>query len=358
MGFGQFIGLLIISFSFAAIGILYHVLGYLFWILISVTYYVFIEELLKLFFSLKSRDSVEDPVHQITKSHTITSTATGLGYSMCTGIIWTGFAAFQLNKDDEKDHDEYPLFGWLFLVTLIIAIIGMPMHLITGYITGCKITQKDIEYSQRNEVEGDNGNRLPFRSYIKVIGYSIFIRSAYLYFLIVGCLVFQFNFVGVIVALLGIIFDYVLLIKHAKLIESTLPFDYLQRAGQLSIFGYNVLASGPANSGNHHLVYNNPVDDRDDSQIKITAASFGNFSVNLDDPMCIENKILSNNESDHDEEMQYKECDMNDNNKQHNEEEVDLRVPHDILSLSPDEAEQEETGNSDQDSHSTLVSVR
>merc|ERR1712130_331957 len=80
---------------------------------------------------------------------------------MCTGIIWTGFAAFQLNKDDEKDHDEYPLFGWLFLVTLIIAVIGMPMHLITGYITGCKIAQKDMEWaaSHRNEenvVENDS----------------------------------------------------------------------------------------------------------------------------------------------------------------------------------------------------------
>ena len=77
-------------------------------------------------------DSLDDPINEITKVHTITSTATALGYSMCTGTIWTFFMSMALDKDDRNDNEEYSLFGWLFLVTLIIAVIGMPMHLITG----------------------------------------------------------------------------------------------------------------------------------------------------------------------------------------------------------------------------------
>ena len=128
--FLQFIGLCIISAIFAATHLIFIRFGYILWILLSVTYYVTVEEVLKLFFSIKSRCDV--PLNQIGKSHTITSTATGLGYSMCSGILWTILAAFALNKDDAKDEDKYSLFGWLFLMTLIIAVVGMPMHLITG----------------------------------------------------------------------------------------------------------------------------------------------------------------------------------------------------------------------------------
>jgi len=350
--FAQFIGLLIISILFIATEIASFTIGYLLYVLISVTYYVCIEEILKLYFSLKSRDSVQDPINQITKSHTITSTATGLGYSMCTGIIWTGFAAFILNNDDKKDDEKYPLFGWLFLVTLIIAVIAMPMHLITGYVMGCKITQKDIEYSQQNEEQNNNNNndnnRLSFKSYINVIYYSIFVRSSYLFFLIIGFLVLQFNIGGVILALFGIIFDYILLIKHTKKIESNLPFDYLQRAGQLSIFGYNVLPEGGPENDIYNNYYNN---NNDNQEVQITAVSLDNYAANLDEPMMIGSN--NNNDAkqvDDEQEMQYKKCDLNatNNNNPQQKEHVELHVDDNILD------QDDEASSSDHDTQSTV----
>merc|ERR1719229_1555243 len=118
----------------AAFELIQSKLGFMFYAILSIIYYVTVEELLKLYFSLKARDSLVDPLNQITKVHTITATATALGYSMCTGTIWTFFVSMALAKDDAKDDERYSLFGWLFLITLIIAVIGMPMHLITGYI--------------------------------------------------------------------------------------------------------------------------------------------------------------------------------------------------------------------------------
>ena len=150
----QFIGLIIITAIFAVTKLLTFSIGNFLFILICITYYVSIEEVLKLWFSLKSRDSVQDPINQITKTHTITSTATGLGYSMCQGIIWTIIATFQLNKDDEKDGDKYSLFGWLFLITFILAVIGMPMHLITG-----------------------NNNNLYFLFFVGITLYNAFFRN-------------------------------------------------------------------------------------------------------------------------------------------------------------------------------------
>eukprot|EP01084_Bolivina_argentea_P105963 189765_1 len=308
--FGQFIGLVIVSSIFVATDIMFHRAGYLFYVLTSITLYVFLEEILKLFFNLKARDAVIDPIRQINKSHTLTSTATALGYSMCTGMLWTAFAAYELKNGDAKDHEQYNLFGWLFLITLIIAVIGMPMHLITGYLTGCKITQKDLQYSRsnpQNEMESDN-HRMPFTSYIKVIVYPTFVRTAYLFFLIVGFLVFQFSIGGVIVALFGIILDYVLLIQHTKRIESNLPFDYLQRAGQLSIFGYNVLQDAPESQDDDELQH----------PIPITAVSLDCYGVNLDDNMVIpkSNEV----EVSPDPQMQYKQ--ENDNVENGSDKEV------------------------------------
>lgn len=299
----QLIGLVIISIFFAATGAISYSFGYLFYLVVSITYYVTVEELLKLYFSLKSRDSLEDPVNQITKVHTITSTATALGYSMCTGTIWTFFMSLALAKDDRKDNEEYNLFGWLFLVTLIIAVIGMPMHLITGYITGCKIAQKDMEWaaSHRNEenvVENDSQdrNRLPFRKYVSAVYTNIAVRSGYLFFLIIGFLVIQFSVEGVIISFFGIILDYVLLICHAKKVESQLPFDYLQRAGQLSMFGYNVLADEP--NDDERVQFSAPeLDEVDlgnaaaldlrDNQVVITAARMDQFAPQMDEPMVV-----------------------------------------------------------------------
>eukprot|EP01084_Bolivina_argentea_P173964 301336_1 len=330
---GQFVGLLIITAIFAATQIIYHTVGYLFYLVIAITYYVFIEEILKLYFSLKSRDSVIDSINQISKAHTISSTATALGYSMCTGILWTAFAAFILNNDDKKYHDKYSLFGWLFLITLIIAVIGMPMQLITGYVMGCKITAKDLEYQQQqdNDNQPDELNshdRLPFKSYVRVIYYSVFIRSSYLFFLFNGFLVLQFNIVGVLIALLGIILDYFLLIRHTKKIESKLPFDYLQRAGQLSIFGYNLLSDAPE-------LY--------EEDVHVTAVSLNNFSTNVDEPMVISsnNQNSINYDKDDDEEMQYKNDDLDDQNEKLSEE---IAVPLNILSSSNDELSASEKG--------------
>jgi len=296
----QFVGLLIISIIFAATRLLAYSLGYLCFIVVSIWYYVGVEEVLKLFFSLKARDSVVDPVTQITKNHTITSTATALGYSMCTGALWTFFVAFSLKMDDARDGNEYSLFGWLFLITLIIAVIGMPMHLITGYVTGCKITQKDIEWTNQRGADADSEaasserNRQPFRAYLPAIYYNIFVRAAYLFFLFIGFLVLQFSVTGVIIALLGIVLDYVLLIGHAKKVERSLPFDYLQRAGQLSIFGYNVLPDQPdeeerfadrdmqqQHQGEAFAANDVALDINDNEvvQVQVTAASMQQFCV-------------------------------------------------------------------------------
>lgn len=293
----QLIGLVILSFLFGASGILSSSLGFLLYMAVLITYYVTVEELLKLFFALKSRDSLDDPINEITKVHTMSATATSLGYSMCTGTIWTFFMSMALAKDDRKDDEEYSLFGWLFLVTLIIAVIGMPMHLITGYITGCKITQKDMEWAEvhrngQNEDEYDSTsgdrNRLPFRKYIPAVHINIAVRSGYLFFLIIGFLVIQFSIEGVVISFFGTILDYVLLICHAKQVERQLPFDYLQRAGQLSMFGYNVLEDEPDEEEQRaeRAQLSAPEDlNLDDNQVVITAASLDQFALRGDEPM-------------------------------------------------------------------------
>ena len=161
-----------------------------------------------------------------------------------------------------------------------------------GYITGCKITQKDIEWAERSEnnqssEQNANHDRLSFRGYIPVIYYSIFVRSAYLFFLVIGFLVLQFSVSGVVVALFGIILDYFLLISHAKKVERSLPFDYLQRAGQLSIFGYNVLPD-QLEEDDVHLNLGGP-DAANNHQIHVTTASMRQYSANsnLDEPMVV-----------------------------------------------------------------------
>jgi len=286
----QMVGLVVISILFAATGALTFSAGNLLFLVLSIWYYVTVEELLKLFFSLKSRDSLDDPIHQITKVHTITSTATALGYSMCTGTIWTFFVSIALARDDAADHEKYSLFGWLFLVSLIIAVIGMPMHLITGYTTGCKITQKDLEWADVHRNDTEDGiennpagrNRLPFRRYISAVYSNIAVRSAYLFFIVIGFLVIQFNIVGVIISLLGIVLDYALLIYLAKKVESQLPFDYLQRAGQLSMFGYNVLEDQPVEEEQVRLSAAEDLGndlDLNENQVVVTAVNMGQFAV-------------------------------------------------------------------------------
>jgi len=296
----QFVGVVIIIFLFAATQLLTNRPGKLFFIVVCISYYVAVEEALKLFFALKARDSVIDPVNHITKVHTITSTATALGYSMFQGTLWTFYAADQLKIDDDKDGDEYSLFGWLFLITLILAVIGMPMHLITGYVTGCKITQKDIEWAGRDGADAEDDaserNRRPFCAYLPAIYSNILVRAAYLFCLYIGCLFVQFSAMGVIVALLCIVLDYVLLIVHAKAVERSLPFDYLQRAGQLSLFGYNVLPDQPDEEEHFaDMQQNEAFDDNDialdanDNQIvQVTTASMQQFSpAQMDQPMKI-----------------------------------------------------------------------
>jgi len=318
----QAIGLFVITTFFLATGLLSVGIGSFLYIMLAITYYVSIEEALKLYFALKTRNDVQDPINQITKKDTITSTATSLGYSTITGVLWTIFVAVSLNKDDIKDGEEYPLFGWLFLVTLIIAVIGMPMHLITGYVMGCKITQKDIESNENNEEFGGSS----FTHYIKAIHFSIFVRSTYLFFLIIGFLVMNFNIVGVIIAVLGIMVDYILLIKYAKKIESSLPFDYLQRAGQLSIFGYNILNDYEDDGQENNIM---PVmGNINDNHVQITTMALDSYtgSADLDEPM-----IVGSNDMDKDKEnvkspeMEYKKCDLNDN------EEVEIHVRDEIL---------------------------
>jgi len=298
---GQLLGLLLIIMFASAFGLIHTRVGTMIWIIASITYYVTVEELLKLFFSLKSRDSLDDPINEITKVHTMTSTATALGYSMFQGTIWTFFMSLGLAKDDQKDHEKYSLFGWLFLSTVIIAVIGMPMHLITGYITGCKITQKDIIWREQhqnagsqNEVDNDaqnrNVNRLPFRKYISAVYTNVGIRSLYLFFVVFGFLVIEFNFTGVVIAMAAIILDYIVLFFHAKRVERQLPFDYLQRAGQLSMFGYGVLGDEPDEVGGQ-LSQPEPMEnhlDFNDNQVQITAASMDQFGSQVVDEMVVE----------------------------------------------------------------------
>jgi len=300
----QLVGLVVINIIFVVTGGRGSAVGFLIYLIATITYYVTVEELLKLFFSLKSRDSLDDPINQITKVHTITSTATALGYSMCTGTIWTFFISMALAEDDEKDNEKYSLFGWLFLSTLIIAVIGMPMHLITGYITGCKITQKDMEWAEEhrdaNNVaarDSHDRDRVTFRNYIPAVYINIMVRSVYLFFLIVGFLVIQFSIGGVCFSLAGIIVDYFLLICHAKKVEAQLPFDYLQRAGQLSMFGYNMLADDAAGiaQDEERAQLSQPEDmgndmnqlDFNDNQVVITAASMDQFGSQMKDKMVV-----------------------------------------------------------------------
>merc|ERR1712129_35203 len=114
------------------------------------------------------------------------------------------------------------------------------------------------------------------------------------FFLVIGFLVIQFSVLGVFISLIGIVIDYVLIIKHCKFIESTLPFDYLQRAGQLSIFGYNVLSDG---SGNDEHFYNDvSINYEEDNTmtapvVQITTASLAKYEkdsgMDLEAPMIL-----------------------------------------------------------------------
>eukprot|EP00488_Nonionellina_sp_1-RS-2012_P001050 TRINITY_DN1669_c0_g1_i1.p1 TRINITY_DN1669_c0_g1~~TRINITY_DN1669_c0_g1_i1.p1 ORF type:complete len:112 (-),score=17.05 TRINITY_DN1669_c0_g1_i1:149-484(-) len=53
-----------------------------------------------------------------------------------------------------------------------------------------------------------------------------------------------------------------------------LPFDYLQRAGQLSIFGYNILSDAPDDDAHRH-------------EVQVTSLALNRFSVDLDEPMVV-----------------------------------------------------------------------
>ena len=171
----------------------------------------------------------------------------------------------------------------------------------TGYLTGCKITQKDLEWAEEHrnannmaDRDSHDRDRVTFRQYIPAVYINIMVRSLYLIFLVVGFLLFQFSIVGVASSLIGIIIDYFILICHVKKVERQLPFDYLQRAGQLSMFGYNVLAdeagdeeraqlSQPEEMGNGNYDMNQL--DFNDNQVVITAASMDRFGSKMEDKM-------------------------------------------------------------------------
>ena len=154
---------------------------------------------------------------------------------------------------------------------------------------GCKITQKDIESKENNEEFGGSS----FMHYTSVIYFSIFVRSTYLFFLVIGFLVMNFNIFGVVIAVLGIIVDYAVLIRYAKKIESSLPFDYLRRAGQLSIFGYNILNDDDYDQeeNNDRIMINNGNDN-----VHVTTMSLDKFSADLDKPMIVGSKDVNENE--------------------------------------------------------------
>ena len=216
-----------------------------------------------------------------------------------------------------------------------------------GYVMGCKITKKDLALAENTEEE--TAVRLGFASYIKVIWYSVFIRASYFFFLVIGFLVIQFSFVGVVISIIGIVVDYILLIRHAKMIESTLPFDYLQRAGQLSIFGYNVLSDG---SGQNEHFYNDvsmnynedmSVDKNDNNeQVQITTASFAKFGKDLDEPMVLNQAVLDKGNED---EVPYKACDVNESGGQAKAKNEDVHVNEDIFSRSETDSGDDTSSN-------------
>eukprot|EP00485_Elphidium_margaritaceum_P004066 CAMPEP_0202689738 /NCGR_PEP_ID=MMETSP1385-20130828/4933_1 /ASSEMBLY_ACC=CAM_ASM_000861 /TAXON_ID=933848 /ORGANISM="Elphidium margaritaceum" /LENGTH=294 /DNA_ID=CAMNT_0049344917 /DNA_START=516 /DNA_END=1400 /DNA_ORIENTATION=- len=290
------------------------------------------------------------------------SVATALGYSMCTGLIWTIFFAYQMKMEDEKDHDKYSLFGWLFLIALIIAVVGMPMHIISGYAIGYEITKKDIEYRQNyneenaaaeNDVQQQQPQqqphqRLPFGSYLNAIKVTVLVRSSYLFFLVVGFLVIQFNILGIMIAVFGIVCDYVLLIKYVKKLESKLPFDYLQRAGQLSIFGYNFL---PDHVSEHD---GNQYDVVQFDEVRVTAMSLDRFG-DLEEPMVLGERQHDDKHGNVDEAqgMQYQQCDLNENheNDDENDTGVQIKVREDLLDHDEnDDNDEDDEKDSDQDS--------
>ena len=223
--------------------------------------------------------------------------------------------------DTGADVGNVKLLFWLIFIGFTIALIGMPMHILSGYYIGIMITKIDINNNNENNDVNDESN-IKSKYYIGVLKFTILFRSIYLYLLIVGVILLKFNFWGILLVGFGTLIEYYFIIKLIKKEEQELPFDYLQRVGQLTILGYGLLPDGPeydninSNSNNQNnginiaaqnMSINNDVYNGDDDDIEINV---NNDIINTDN----------------------KDANINNNNSQTNT----LIVPNDIHDDSDD----------------------
>ena len=256
--FLQFIAIILITLTFGILGAFStssYTAGWFIYIIICVGTYVFIEELFKLSFNIKAFNEVEN-VRTVNKTHTMASTATSLGYASSTGLTWLLFAALSY-----LSQLHYIPVGWLILDGLIIGVIGMPMHLMTGYFIGLKITQvvyaRNDENNNNNNVDNSNPQQvqaqvqaqaqaqdqqsMETKENMNFLTIPCIARGTYIFMLVLGLLVLPLSLVGTILIILAIVLEYCCLTLIIKKEEKKLPFDYLERAGYLNVFGYGAL---------------------------------------------------------------------------------------------------------------------
>jgi len=174
------------------------------------------EEWLKVFFAKKQH--VERQLsgsNMPTKRDLIMSTSTSLGYATAQGFIWMAITTSTLRSQQEAS------FGWICWFAVVIALWGTPIHCATGYLIGLELMRET-----------------PPRP---IITKTTLIRGTYIYQLV---LIMALGPIGVLILLITIFAIYFALWRHIKQLESTLPLDYIQRMGQLSVLGYGVLEDG------------------------------------------------------------------------------------------------------------------
>jgi len=177
------------------------------------------EEWLKVFFAKKQHVERQLSGNNMpTKRNLIMTTSTSLGYATAQGFIWMAITTCVLNGQRESS------FGWICWFAVVIALWGTPIHCATGYLIGLEIMRET-----------------PTRP---IITKTTLIRGTYIYQLV---LIMALGPIGVLLLLITIFTIYFALWRHIKELESTLPLDYIQRMGQLSVLGYGVLGDG--NSG-------------------------------------------------------------------------------------------------------------
>ena len=213
--------------------------------------YVAIEEVFKLSFGIHILNHYHH-MSEVTKTHTLINTAAALGYATSTGLVWVFFTALAYRAQTAR----VPL-GWLFIDTLIIAVIAMPLHLLTNYYVNLRISEvgfasitshlenpppQEKEDSRRASVSS-YGHRhahddihmryLETQENLVVIIVPCVARTVFIWMLVLGVFVLQYNPVGLCLILVTLLLEYGVLVWWIKREERKLPPDYMQRTGKL-----------------------------------------------------------------------------------------------------------------------------